>query len=129
MIYATLYRIWGKVRLHYVKQWEMAPAPRGGSRPYWWGGVGKACDRAMWQHCLKDEIAGSLKLGTATAVTDGHKFYEHVEHGLLLKASREFDYPKRVMRLNLDMYKAQRRCSLAGSFSEPVEDTRFIGAG
>eukprot|EP00974_Lingulodinium_polyedra_P049676 4777938-Lingulodinium_polyedra.AAC.1 len=51
-LYTALYRLWARLRLPLAKAWEYAPGPRGGMRQFWWGGVGKACDRAMWQHAI-----------------------------------------------------------------------------
>ena len=70
----SMYRVWARARLHFVKAWELAPGPRGGARAYWWGGVGKACDRAMWQHALRGEASQGWRLGAATVVCDGSKF-------------------------------------------------------
>ena len=91
--------------------------------------MGKACDRAMWQHALRDEASQGWRLGAATVVCDGSKFYEHVEHGLLLANARATGYPLRVLRLNLAMRGAERRCSLSGHFSGAVRADRSIGAG
>ena len=90
-----------KLCLQYAKQWELSPAPLGGDRPYWWGGMGKACERAMWVHCLRDELAGSCKVATATLVAGGSKFYEHIEPGLLRSTARGVGYPKRLLRRNM----------------------------
>ena len=86
-----MYRVWARARLHFVKAWALAPGPRGGARAYWWGGVGKACDRAMWQHALRDEASQGWRLGAATVVCDGSKFYENVTLRHLLH-----DYPDRA---------------------------------
>ena len=67
LLYTTLYRVRVKVRIQYVKQWEMAPSPAGGCRSYWWGGFGKVFDRAMWQHAIKDEVSTGLRVGAAAA--------------------------------------------------------------
>ena len=65
MLYTTFYRVWAKARIQWVKAWEYSEA--GALRDYWWGGVGKACDRAMWKHAIKDELASSpLPMSGAT---------------------------------------------------------------
>ena len=93
------------------------------------GGLGKACDRAMWQHAIRDEASRGWRLGAATAVCDGSKFYENVEHGLLLANARATGYPLRARRLSIAMCRVARRCSLAGDFRRAVPAERTIGAG
>eukprot|EP00974_Lingulodinium_polyedra_P105104 10175578-Lingulodinium_polyedra.AAC.1 len=74
----------------------------------------------MWQHALRDKVAHNAHAASTTVVTDGTMIYEHVEHGLLRQAARRHGYPCRLLRMNIAMYGATRRCSIAGCFSEPA---------
>ncbi len=120
----SLYRIWSKVRVGYVRDWE-----RRWARTYFAAGPGKAADAAAWRTALRAEMAASAKADSASVLWDLLKCFEHGRHFLLAKEAGEVEFPIVIARMSAEMYRAERRLVVDDAVSEAVYPTRGFMAG
>ena len=73
-----------------VRAWERKPEV---DRDYWWGGVGKSAERCAWGHAALEEFSQFAGVASATAAAELSKFYEHIEHQLLIDEAVASGYP------------------------------------
>ena len=73
LLYTTVYRVWAKARLDYVRRWEaMHPYP------FFWGGKGRAVERCAWTQALLLETGMTAGISGITVASDMSKFFEHI---------------------------------------------------
>ena len=89
----------------------------------------RAVERCVWIQALLSESGAVSGVLGMTVASDMSKFYEHIDHEKLIASARRLNYPMRLRRLNLCIYRGERRCRVGGAFSRPVYVTRSVGAG
>jgi len=126
LLYATPYRIWAKLRLPIVNEWEAKPHV---DQDFWWGGRGRAVEKCTWEQAALKELSLLSNVAGATVAADLHKFYEHIEHEKLIVEAQAVGYPLRLLRMNIRVCRGRRRCRIGRACSRPVYATRSVGAG
>ena len=77
-----------------AKQWEVEH-----DELFFWGGAGKDCQRAAWLQATLAAYARYRGLQCAAFFSDLAKFYENVEHCMLVREGRRLAFRRRCFVL------------------------------
>ena len=124
--YPSLYRVWSKMRLYYIKEWQSKYIEIHSS---FGSGKNKSAIDIVWKHAWKAEAAQSAQQTFACLLSDVYKCYECVDHQKLVQAGRQHNYPLVLLRLAIASYRAPRRILYSGLVSRPIAPSAGILAG
>ena len=116
MLFSFLYRLWARLRMDQVIEWEGKQFQKS-----FWDIAGRSCLDAMQEHQLYDEAAAQAGLWSASIIGDISQAFDNVHHGSLMQQSRQLSFPRGVLWVAPQAYRGRRRLSLPGSLSEEVE--------
>ena len=96
-----------------------------------WIAFGPECaaEDAAYDVCLRTEAAEGQGMYTITMISDLEKGFEKVRHDRIEAAAEKHGFPKRVLRLALDMYKGARRIKCGDALSRPIYTAQGVLAG
>ncbi len=124
-IFAASYRVWARARRPIADRWEVEH-----DRPFFAAGANRSAVDAVWRQSLRAEAATAETGATAAAIlTDLEKFFEHVNHDLLLERAAKHGLPVPLVRLAFAAHSGPRMIRLRDFVAEEVYADRGIIAG
>ncbi len=124
-IFAATYRIWARARRPLADEWESR-----NERAYFAAGSDRSPTDAVWRQALRAEAATAGGGSTAAAIlTDLEKFYEHLDHDLLIERARKHGFPTPLVRLAVAAYGGPRMIRMKEFVAEELHAERGVIAG
>jgi hypothetical protein len=124
-IFAAAYRVWARARRPIADKWEAQH-----DRPYFAAGTNRSAIDAVWRQALRAEAATAEQGATAAAVlTDLEKFFENIDHELLLERAEKHGLPLPLVKLALAAYSGPRMIRMRDFVAEELFADRGIIAG
>eukprot|EP00971_Amphidinium_carterae_P101756 2013820-Amphidinium_carterae.1 len=120
----ALHRLWAHCRKSIARRWliEMAPSSV--------FGVGdRSCVHAAYQRQLVAELARSRGQAVCDLFLDVAKFYEHLQHDLLMHAARRFGFCPHLVICAIQAYRGWRVMQLEGLTTQPFRVHVSVTAG
>ena len=115
-LFASLFRVWAKVRRPAADEWKQA-----NDREYLIFGKGASPEQAVWRQAVKAEAVACRTTGTAgstmtpkvracaaTCLFDLRKYYEMIPLDVLEDRARRAGLPRSLVRCCLAMHRAPR---------------------
>ncbi len=124
-IFAGIYRVWAKARRPLADAWEER-----NDRGYFASGSGRSPIDAVWCQAWRAEAAiGDRGTAAAAVLTDLEKFYEHIDHDVLMDKASRHGFPKPLVRMALAAYSGPRMIRLRDFVAPEVHAGRGVIAG
>ena len=123
-LFPTEIRIWFRVRLLTIKNWE-----KQNEMDSVYGGPGMGAQKAAFQIAVVAETAALERIEFGAGLLDLVKAFETVPHHILVQIALEMGYPLVLLRLCLASYRIKRSIGIEGVYSKTVVATRGIIAG
>ncbi len=123
-VFPGLYRLWGKARRPYCKEWELKH-----HRSYFGCGEAAGAVDLVWRQCFRSEAATSSGKHAATLLWDLVKFYESFNLQLLEERGIRLGFPPALLYLALRAYRAPRFVTINGYADGPFYARKGLTAG
>ncbi len=123
-IFAAIYRIWSKARRPEAQEWEEAH-----DRPFFACGADRSAIDVVWRQAMRAEAAVASDLHAAAITSDLRKFYEAVDHELLVERAARHGFPLQIVKLAIAAYKGPRMIRLGAFIARELFASRGIIAG
>ncbi len=123
-IFAAVYRIWSKARRPEAQAWEDAH-----DRPYFACGADRGAIDVVWRQAMRAEAAVADDLHAAAVTSDMRKFFEAIDHGLLLERAERHGFPMQIAKLAVAAYRGPRMLRLGAFTARELYATRGVIAG
>ena len=124
-LFASLYRIWGRVRRWHCEAWEAA-----NRRRFFAAAKGNAAVSTVWRQGVANEAAaGTDGMEALSVLWDGVKFYETFCHQKLRARALASGFPIAILNLCLAAYKAARYITCGIWASKALYPSKGIIAG
>ena len=120
----TFYRIWTRVRLPIIQDWE-----RDNPSCIFWACAGKGADRAVHTAAVQCDIAYAKGRQAAAGVVDLWKCFEVLKHSIIIEQAKQSNYPMDILKVAISMYQADRYLVLEKATAGPVYAINGITAG
>ncbi len=121
---ASVVRWWERMRAPVIRGWRMRHA-----RPFNWAAPGRSAEKAVWEVALRDEAAMARGLSSAATLVDLVKAFEHIPLETLWAKGKKHRFPRKVLRLVLELCSAGRRLIFRGAVSEETSTLSAVVAG
>ncbi len=124
-IFAGAYRVWAKARRPWADDWE-----RRHERKYFASGSGRSPIDAVWRQAWRAEAAQhETGMVAAAVLADLEKFYEHMDHDVLIERARSHGFPEVLVRMAVAAYGGPRMIRLRDFVATEVYADRGVVAG
>jgi hypothetical protein len=123
-IFAAVYRVWSKARRPEAQAWEDDH-----DRPYFACGADRGAVDVVWRQAMRAEVAVAADQQAAAITSDLKKFYEALDHGLLLERAARHGFPMQIVRLAVAAYRGPRVIRMGSFIARELFADRGVIAG
>ena len=110
-------RVWSRLRRPVAAEWESQS-----DALFFWGTTGKACDKAAYVHAvLTSEARATMQASAASLFLDIRKFFDNVDHGVLLREAQDLGYLLGHLLPLLELYSGWRILEVDGMTSRAFQ--------
>ena len=120
----TFYRIWTRVRLPIVQDWE-----RDRPSDIFWATAGRGADVAVHAAAIQCDVAVSKGRTAAGGQIDVWKCFEVLTHVTIVEQALLSGFPLDILRVAISMYRSERYLVLDKATAGPVFCAKGVTAG